>query len=79
MKENHDISDNKIVERQIKDEILGNADVLLESIKKACDSGLFEYKDHKWIRKFLINFDFKVCDTIAASKVSYGLQCPQDE
>ncbi len=63
----NDISDNKIVERQIKNEILENADVLLASIRKACDSGLFEYKRCKWVRKFLINFDFKVCDIIASS------------
>lgn len=67
MGEKHDISDNPIVERQIKDEIQKNAEVLLASIQKACDSGLFERKDHKWIRKFLINFDFKVCDIIAST------------
>ncbi len=68
VKNMNDISDNKALERQIKDEILKNADALLASIKKACNSGLFERQDYKWIRKFLINFDFKVCDIIADTK-----------
>ncbi len=66
----NNICDNKIVERQIKDEILENADVLLTSIKKECNSGLFGYKDYKWIRKFLLGFDEQVCNILASSKLS---------
>jgi len=64
-----DRSNDKTTERQIKDEILKNESILLSSIQKACDSGLFDYKDYKWIRKLLLNIDFKVCNIIAAAKL----------
>ncbi len=40
-----DRSNDKTTERQIKNEILKNGNTLLSSIRKACDSGLFEYRE----------------------------------